>query len=57
MMPRFTIEHARQKLDTSFPTATAAVKVLEELGVVVEQTGQKRGRSYSYGAYVGLLVG
>jgi Fic family protein len=56
MMPRFTIEHARQKLDTSFPTATAAVKVLEELGVVAEQTGQKRGRSYSYGAYVGLLV-
>ena len=34
-----------------------AVKVLEELGVVAEQTGQKRGRSYSYGAYVGLLVG
>lgn len=57
MMPRFTIEHARQKLDTSFPTATAAVKVLEELGVVTEQTGQKRGRSYSYAAYVGLLVG
>jgi Fic family protein len=57
MMPRFTIEHARQKLDTSFPTATAAVKVLEELGVVAEQTGQKRGRNYSYGAYVGLLVG
>ncbi len=57
MMPRFTIEHARQKLDTTFPTATAAVKVLEELGVVAEQTGQKRGRSYSYGAYVGLLVG
>lgn len=56
MMPRFTIEHARQKLDTSFPTATAAVKVLEELGAVAEQTGQKRGRSYSYGAYVGLLV-
>jgi Fic family protein len=56
MMPRFTIEHARQKLDTSFPTATAAVKVLEEFGVVAEQTGQKRGRSYSYGAYVGLLT-
>lgn len=57
MMPRFTIEHARQKLDTSFPTATAAVQALKELGVVAEQTGQKRGRSYSYGAYVGLLVG
>lgn len=28
MMPRFTIERVRQQLDTSFPTATAAVKVL-----------------------------
>jgi Fic family protein len=56
MMPHFTIEHARQKLDTSFPTATAAVKVLEDLGAVAEQTGQKRGRSYSYGAYVELLT-
>ena len=33
-MPRFTIERVRQRLDTSFPTATAAVKVLEELGIV-----------------------
>ncbi|MEO6272321.1 MAG: Fic family protein, partial [Rhodoferax sp.] len=38
MMPRFTIERVRQQLDTSFPTATAAVKVLEELGIVTEMT-------------------
>lgn len=55
MMPRFTIERARQKLDTSFPTATAAIKVLEELGIVTEITGQKKNRSYSYQAYVELL--
>ncbi len=55
MMPRFTIERVRQQLDTSFPTATAAVKVLEELGIVVEITGQKKNRSYSYLAYVELL--
>lgn len=55
MMPRFTIERVRQQLDTSFPTATAAVKVLEELGIVVEMTGQKKNRSYSYQAYVELL--
>ncbi|MBA4113199.1 MAG: cell filamentation protein Fic [Verminephrobacter sp.] len=55
MMPRFTIERVRQQLDTSFPTATAAVKVLEELGVVTEMTGQKKNRSYSYQAYVELL--
>ena len=55
MMPRFTIERARQQLNTSFPTATAAVKVLEELGIVTEVTGQKKNRSYSYQAYVELL--
>jgi Fic family protein len=55
MMPRFTIEHVRQQLDTSFPTATAAVKVLEDLGIVTEVTGQKKNRSYSYQAYVELL--
>jgi Fic family protein len=55
MMPRFTIERVRLQLDTSFPTATAAVKVLEDLGIVAEMTGQKKNRSYSYQAYVELL--
>lgn len=55
MMPRFTIERVRQQLDTSFPTATAAVKVLEELGVLTEMTGQKKNRIYSYQTYVELL--
>jgi Fic family protein len=56
MMPRFTIERARQKLDTSFPTANAAVKVLEDLGIVTEMTGQKKNRSYSYQRYIELLA-
>ena len=56
MMPRFTIERVRQKLETSFPTANAAVKVLEDLGIVTEMTGQKKNRSYSYQAYIGLLT-
>ncbi len=55
MMPRFTIERVRQQLDTSFPTATAAVMVLEELGIVTEMTGQKKNRSYSYQTYIELL--
>ena len=55
MMPRFTIERARQQLETSFPTATAAVKALEGLGIVTEVTGQKKNRSYSYQPYVDLL--
>jgi hypothetical protein len=55
MMPRFTIERVRKQLDTSFPTATAAVKALEDLGIVAEMTGQKKNRSYSYQAYVEVL--
>ena len=55
MMPRFTIERVRQQLDTSFPTATSAVRVLEDLSIVTEMTGQKKNRSYSYQAYVELL--
>jgi Fic family protein len=54
-MPRFNVERARMRLDTSFPTANAAVKVLEELGIVTELTGQKKNRSYSYQGYVELL--
>ena len=56
MMPRFTIERVRRELDTSFPTANAAVKVLEELGIVTEMTGQKKNRSYSYQQYIELLT-
>ena len=56
VMPRFTIEQVRQKLETTFPTATAAVKLLEELGIVTELTGQKKNRSFSYQAYVELLA-
>lgn len=55
VMPRFTIEQVRQKLDTTFPTATAAVKLLEDSGIVTELTGQKKNRSFSYRAYIELL--
>ncbi len=55
VMPRFTIEQARRKLDTTFPTATAAVKLLQELGLLTELTGQKKSRLFSYAAYVELL--
>jgi Fic family protein len=55
MMPRFTTEHVRQRLETTFPTASAAIKTLQELGIVTELTGQKKHRIYSYQAYVELL--
>lgn len=55
VMPRFTIERVRQKLETTFPTASAAVRLLEDLGIVTEVTGQKKNRSYSYQGYIQLL--
>lgn len=54
-MPRFTIERVRQQLGTTFPTATAAVRLLEDLGIVTELTGQKKNRNYAYRAYIDLL--
>ena len=55
LMPIFSIDQVCERLNTTFPTATAAVKALEALGIVVEQTGQKKNRHYSYQAYVQLL--
>ena len=56
MMPRFTIEQVRQKLGCSFPTANAAVKVLEDLGIASELTGQRTNRSYVYQPYIAILT-
>jgi Fic family protein len=56
LMPRFTVEQIRQKLNTSFPTANAAVKLLQKLGIVSETTGQKTRRSYSYQPYIDVLI-
>lgn len=56
MMPRFTVERVRKKLNTSYPTASAAVKALEDLGIVAEMTGQKTNRTYSYQPYIELLT-
>ena len=55
LMPIFSIDQVCERLGTTFPTANAAVKILEKLGIVVEQTGQKKNRHYSYQAYVELL--
>ncbi|MDP2264297.1 MAG: Fic family protein [Hydrogenophaga sp.] len=54
-MPRFSMERVRQALGTTFPTASAAAKVLQELGIVTEVTGQKKNRVFSYQAYIDLL--
>lgn len=55
MMPRFTVERVRVALDTSYPTANAAVKTLEKLGLITETTGNRVKRSFSYERYIQLL--
>lgn len=55
VMPRFTVEHVRQRFETTFPTANAAIAALESLGIVVEMTGQKKNRYFSYQRYVEFL--
>lgn len=56
MMPRFTVERVRKALGTTFPTANAAIKTLEDIGVITEVTGQKKNRRFSYHAYIELLA-
>ncbi|MEO8310507.1 MAG: Fic family protein [Caldimonas sp.] len=56
LMPRFTVELARLRLETTFPTANTAVKVLEAVGIVAEMTGLKTNRAYSYQPYIDLLM-
>jgi DNA-binding MarR family transcriptional regulator len=55
MMPRFTVERVKTALGTTFPTASAAVKDLEELGLITKRTGNKKNRSFSYNRYIKLL--
>ena len=55
MMPRFSVEHVRQRLETTFPTASAAIRLLQDLGILAELTGHKKNRIYGYQSYVELL--
>jgi hypothetical protein len=42
-------------LDTTKPTATKAVVVLVDAGVLVETTGRKRDWTFCYNAYLDVL--
>jgi predicted transcriptional regulator len=55
MMPCFTVERVKTALGTNLPTANAAVKALEKLGLITETTGNKKNRSFSYDRYIKLL--
>ena len=54
-MPRLSVDRACAAVQTTFPTANAAVKLLEDLGILTELTGQKKNRTFSYAGYIQLL--
>jgi Fic family protein len=53
--PILTIPTIVKLLDTTKPTAAKAVGVLEQLGILMETTGRRRDRTFSYAAYLDRL--
>jgi Fic family protein len=53
--PVVTVASAVKMLDTTKPTAGRAVDLLVGAGVLVEMTGKRRDRAYSYRAYLDRL--
>ena len=58
MLPRhpvITTALAVKLLETTKPTAAKAIALLEDLGVLTENTGRKRDRTFNYAKYLDLL--
>jgi len=53
--PIITVAGAVKLLETTKPTATKAVSGLVGAGILVETTGRRRDRSFSYEAYLNIL--
>jgi Fic family protein len=53
--PVVTVASAMTLIEASKPTATRAIEVLAEAGILVETTGKKRDRSFAYSAYMERL--
>jgi Fic family protein len=53
--PIITVAEVVRLLKTTKPTATKAVSGLVEAGILVETTGRRRDRAFSYDAYLNLL--
>jgi len=51
-----TIPNLAHAMKVSQPTATAALKNLEELGIVKEVSGKKRDKLFSYEAYLNIIA-
>jgi Fic family protein len=53
--PVVTIPAVVKLLETTKPTATKSIELLEKLGIVQETTGRKRDRTYQYARYLERL--
>jgi Fic family protein len=53
--PVVTVASAIRLIGASKPTATRAIRMLVEAGVLVETTGRRRDRSFAYQAYLDRL--
>ena len=53
--PVVTVTGVVKLLETTKPTAAKAIALLEEVGVLAETTGRKRGRTFSYAEYLDPL--
>ena len=53
--PVNTVAHLSDDTGLSIPAVTNALAALKEHGIVQEITGRKRGRVFSYAAYLDLL--
>jgi Fic family protein len=53
--PVVTIPGVVKLLETTKPTATKCIGLLETLGILQETTGRKRDRTYRYARYLGRL--
>ena len=54
--PLVNIKLVATMLDSTFPTASRLVTAFEELGLLVEITGQKRSRVFRYEPYLALFA-
>jgi Fic family protein len=53
--PRLTVGIAADRLGIAFPTANKLIERFTELGLLVEVTGRKRNRVFSYEPYLALF--
>ncbi len=54
--PIASLQQISDRANLSFPATSAGMKVLENLGIATEVTGNRRNRRYSYSRYLEILA-